>query len=48
MTWTDFLHALGVVGLGAIGWFTLEFVGRPVREFFSLRREVTPHALALG
>jgi len=36
----DLLHALAVVGLGAIGWFALEFLGRPIREFFSLRREV--------
>lgn len=27
-------------GIGAIGWFVLEFIGRPVRNFFDLRREV--------
>jgi hypothetical protein len=40
VTLADFLHALGVLALGALGWFTLEFLGRPIREFFSLRREV--------
>lgn len=42
--------------LGAIGWLALEFVGRPVRKFFDLRREVkrmmliywdAPHLLLL-
>ena len=26
--------------LGALGWFVLEFFGRPIRKFFDLRREV--------
>jgi hypothetical protein len=26
--------------LGAIGWFVLEFFGRPVRNFFDLRRDI--------
>jgi hypothetical protein len=26
--------------LGAIGWITLEFVARPIRNFFDVRREV--------
>jgi hypothetical protein len=37
------LNALGVIALGAMGWFTLEFVGRPVRGFFDLRRQVRTH-----
>jgi hypothetical protein len=37
---TLILNALGAIALGAIGWFTLEFFGRPVREFFSIRREI--------
>jgi hypothetical protein len=36
---TQFLSGLSVVLLGAIGWFALEFVGRPIRSFFDLRRE---------
>jgi hypothetical protein len=27
------LNALGAIALGAVGWLTLEFFGRPVREF---------------
>jgi hypothetical protein len=26
--------------LGAVGWFVFEFFGRPVRNFFDLRREI--------
>jgi hypothetical protein len=40
MTLLDLLHALGVLGLGALGWVTLAFVGSPVREFYTMRREV--------
>jgi hypothetical protein len=39
------LNALGVLALGALGWFTLEFVGRPVRGFFDLRRQVRTQML---
>jgi hypothetical protein len=42
------LNALGVIALGAMGWFTLEFVGRPVRGFFDLRRQVRTHMLRLN
>jgi len=35
-----FLNALGAIALGAVGWFTLEFLGRPIREFFNIRREI--------
>jgi len=34
-----FWNALGAIILGAVGWVALEFVGRPVRRFFDLRRE---------
>jgi hypothetical protein len=37
---TLILNALGAFALGAVGWFTLEFFGRPIREFFSIRREI--------
>jgi hypothetical protein len=40
MTLLDLLHALGVLGLGALGWVTLAFIGTPVREFYTMRREV--------
>jgi HAMP domain-containing protein len=36
---TLFLNALGAIVLGALGWFALEFLGRPCREFFNIRRE---------
>lgn len=39
MTTLDAIHALGIVVLGALGWFSLEFLGRPIREFVSLRQE---------
>jgi hypothetical protein len=32
--------AVGVLIFGAIGWFTLEFFARPMRDFFDLRRRV--------
>ena len=40
MTLPDLLHAFGVLALGALGWVTLAFVGSPVREFYTMRREV--------
>lgn len=38
----------GIVALllGAFGWLTLEFVGRPLRQFFDLRRQVHSQILA--
>src|SRR6266540_7241592 len=33
-------NIVGVLALGALGWFGTSFVGRPLREFFDLRREV--------
>jgi hypothetical protein len=42
------LNALGVIALGAVGWFTLEFQGRPIRGFFDLRRQVRTHMLRLA
>ena len=35
----QFLSGLSDVLLGAMGWVALEFVGRPIRSFFDLRRE---------
>jgi hypothetical protein len=34
------LQILWTILLGGFGWFTLEFVGRPVRRLFDLRGEV--------
>jgi hypothetical protein len=39
------LDAFGVLIFGAIGWFTLEFFGRPIRDFFDLRRRVRTEML---
>jgi HAMP domain-containing protein len=33
-------NTVGVLALGALGWFVTSFVGRPLRDFFDLRREV--------
>jgi hypothetical protein len=33
-------NIVGVLALGALGWFGTSFVGRPLRDFFDLRREV--------
>jgi HAMP domain-containing protein len=33
-------NTIGVLALGAFGWFVTSFVGRPIRDFYDLRREV--------
>jgi hypothetical protein len=33
-------NALGALALGGVGWLVTAFVGRPLRDFFDLRREV--------
>jgi len=33
-------NTVGMLALGALGWFVTSFVGRPLRDFFDLRREV--------
>jgi hypothetical protein len=33
-------NTIGVLVLGALGWFGTSFVGRPIRDFYDLRREV--------
>jgi hypothetical protein len=40
-----FLNALGAVVLGGVGWFALEFFGRPIRTFFDLRRQINAEVL---
>lgn len=42
------LSALSVILLGAIGWVALEFIGRPIRSFFDLRREIHRQLLFLA
>lgn len=37
---SQFFGGATVLLLGALGWLTLEFVGRPIRKFFDLRREI--------
>jgi hypothetical protein len=34
------LSAVAAVVLGAMGWVILEFIGRPIRQFLDLRREI--------
>ena len=45
---TAILTAFGGILLGAMGWLALEFVGRPVRGFFDLRREVHQQLMFLA
>jgi hypothetical protein len=39
------LNVLGALALGALGWVSLEFVGRPVRGFYDLRRKIKTQML---
>jgi hypothetical protein len=39
------LDAFGGLVFGALGWLALEFIGRPVRDFFDLRRRVRTEML---
>jgi hypothetical protein len=48
MQMAQFLSVVSVVLLGAIGWFALEFIGRPIRSFFDLRRETRRQMLFLA
>jgi len=38
MQW--YVYLLTVAATGAFGWFAIEFLGRPIRKFFELRRLV--------
>lgn len=40
--------ALGVVLLGGFGWLSLEFLGRPIRSFLDLRREIRRQLIYIG
>src|SRR5215475_6190648 len=46
MQW--YVNLLTVAATGAVGWFVLEFVGRPVRNFLDLRRLVRHQMLFLA
>jgi len=35
---TLIINAVATIVLGGLGWIALEFIGRPVRSFFDLRR----------
>ena len=39
---------ISVATIGALGWFALELIGRPVRIFFDLRRSVRHQMLSLA
>ena len=41
------ITAVGVVALGALGWISLEFIGRPIRSFLDLRREIRRQVIFL-
>lgn len=38
-------NTIGVLALGALVWFVTYFVGRPIRDFYDLRREVIHKSL---
>jgi hypothetical protein len=38
-------NTVGVLALGALGWFVTYFVDRPIRDFYDLRREVIHKSL---
>ena len=42
------LAFLGFAVSGAVGWFVSEFVARPIRSFFDLRKEVRQQMLFLS
>ena len=46
MQW--YVIILSFATAGALAWFALELVGRPVRKFFDLRRSVRHHMLSLA
>ena len=46
MQW--YVNLLAVVTTGAFGWFALQFLARPIRKFFELRRLVHHHVLSLA
>jgi len=46
MQW--YVNLLTVAATGAFGWFALEFVGRPIRNFLDLRRLVRHQMLFLA
>ena len=46
MQW--YVYLLTVAATGAFGWFGLEFLGRPIRKFFDMRRLVRQQMLFLA
>jgi hypothetical protein len=46
MQW--YVIIISVATTGAFGWFALELVGRPIRNFFDLRRAVRHQMLSLA
>jgi hypothetical protein len=46
MQW--YVNLLTVAATGGFGWFALQFLGRPIRNFFDLRRSVRHQMLFLA
>ena len=46
MQW--YVYLLTIAATGAFVWFAFEFLGRPIRNFFDLRRSVRDQMLLLG
>ena len=46
MQWYVYLRTIAATG--AFVWFALEFLGRPIRNFFDMRRSVRDQMLLLG
>jgi hypothetical protein len=44
----QWLATLMAFALGAVGWFVAQFVGRPIREFVTLRSEIRRQVIFLG
>ena len=42
---TTVWNTVGVLALGALGWFVTSFLGRPIRDFYDLHREVIHKSL---
>ena len=46
MQW--YVYLLTVAATGGLGWFAVQFLGRPIRNFFALRRSVRHQMLFLA
>src|SRR5476651_984709 len=46
MQW--YVNVVSLAATGILGWAGLEFVGRPIRQFFDLRRQLRQQLLTLA